>query len=120
MKFPKRHKRLRIHRSQWPAYLLLSPMVLMSILPILYIVFTAFKPIGELFAYPPKFITTRPTMDNFKKLFEASEDTVFPLSMYLFNSIVSTLAVVLFGLIIAVAAAYALSKKRFKGRKAIF
>ena len=95
-------------------------MVLMSILPILYIVFTAFKPIGELFAYPPKFITTRPTMDNFKKLFEASEDTVFPLSMYLFNSIVSTLAVVLFGLIIAVAAAYALSKKRFKGRKAIF
>lgn len=120
MKFPKRHKRLRIHRSQWPAYLLLSPMVLLSILPILYIVFTAFKPIGELFAYPPKFITTRPTMDNFKKLFEASEDTVFPLSMYLFNSIVSTLAVVLFGLIIAVAAAYALSKKRFKGRKAIF
>ena len=120
MKFPKRHKRLRVHRSQWPAYLLLSPMVLMSILPILYIVFTAFKPIGELFAYPPKFITTRPTMDNFKKLFEASEDTVFPLSMYLFNSIVSTLAVVLFGLIIAVAAAYALSKKRFKGRKAIF
>lgn len=120
MKFPKRHKRLRIHRSQWPAYLLLSPMVLMSILPILYIVFTAFKPIGELFAYPPKFITTRPTLDNFKKLFEASEDTVFPLSMYLFNSIVSTLAVVLFGLIIAVAAAYALSKKRFKGRKTIF
>ena len=120
MKFPKRHKRLRVHRSQWPAYLLLSPMVLMSILPILYIVFTAFKPIGELFAYPPKFITTRPTMDNFKKLFEASEDTVFPLSMYLFNSIVSTLAVVLIGLIIAVAAAYALSKKRFKGRKAIF
>ena len=120
MKCKKRQKKLRLNRSQWPVYLLLSPMVLMSILPILYIVFTAFKPIGELFAYPPKFITLRPTLDNFKKLFEASEDTIFPLSMYLFNSIVSTAAVVLIGMIIAIAAAYALSKKRFRGRKAIF
>jgi len=95
-------------------------MVLMSVLPILYIVFTAFKPIGELFAYPPKFITLRPTLDNFKKLFEASEDTIFPLSMYLFNSIVSTVAVVFIGLAIAVAAAYVLSKKRFHGREIIF
>ena len=108
LKFKKRQKKLRLNRSQWPVYLLLSPMVLMSILPILYIVFTAFKPIGELFAYPPKFITLRPTWDNFRKLFEASEDTIFPLSMYLFNSIVSTLAVVFIGLAIAVAAAYAL------------
>ena len=120
LKCKKRQKKLRLNRSQWPVYLLLSPMVLMSILPILYIVFTAFKPIGELFAYPPKFITLRPTLDNFKKLFEASEDTIFPLSMYLFNSIVSTAAVVLIGMIIAIAAAYALSKKRFRGRKAIF
>lgn len=113
-------KKLRMKRSQWPVYLMLSPMVLMSVLPILYIVFTAFKPIGELFAYPPKFITLRPTLDNFKKLFEASEDTIFPLSMYLFNSIVSTVAVVLIGLAIAVAAAYVLSKKRFRGREVIF
>jgi len=120
LKFKKRQKKLRIKRSQWPVYLLLAPMVLMSILPIMYIVFTAFKPIGELFAYPPKFITLRPTLDNFKKLFEASEDTIFPLSMYLFNSIVSTAAVVLIGLIIAVAASYVLSKKRFRGRNAIF
>lgn len=120
MKFRKKHKKLQLKRSQWPVYLLLSPMVLMSILPIMYIVFTAFKPIGELFAYPPKFITLRPTLDNFKKLFEASENTIFPLSMYLFNSIVSTAAVVLIGMIIAVAAAYALSKKRFRGRNAIF
>ena len=116
----RKQKKLRMKRSQWPVYLMLSPMVLMSILPIMYIVFTAFKPIGELFAYPPKFITLRPTLDNFKKLFEASEDTIFPLSMYLFNSVVSTLAVVLIGLMIAVAAAYVLSKKRFRGREIIF
>lgn len=120
MKLPKRHKRLRIQRSQLPAYIALTPMVLLSLLPILYIVFTAFKPIGELFAYPPKFITLRPTFDNFRKLFEASENTVFPLSMYLFNSVVSTVLVVFLGMAIALCAAYVLSKKRFRGREFIF
>ena len=67
-KLPKRHRRLKIRRSELPAYIALTPMVLLSLLPILYIVFTAFKPIGELFAYPPKFITLNPTFDNFKKL----------------------------------------------------
>lgn len=120
MKLPKRQKRLRIQRSQLPAYIALTPMVLLSLLPILYIVFTAFKPIGELFAYPPKFITLRPTFDNFRKLFEASENTVFPLSMYLFNSVVSTVLVVFLGMAIALSAAYVLSKKRFRGREFIF
>ena len=120
MKLPKRHNRLRIQRSQLPAYIALTPMVLLSLLPILYIVFTAFKPIGELFAYPPKFITLRPTFDNFRKLFEASENTVFPLSMYLFNSVVSTVLVVFLGMAIALCAAYVLSKKRFRGREFIF
>lgn len=120
VKPPKKQKKFRFKRPQWHIYLLLAPMVLLSILPIMYIVFTAFKPIGELFAYPPKFLTLQPTMDNFRKLFEASEDTIFPLSMYLFNSIVSTAAVVLIGMIIAVMAAYALSKKRFRGRNTIF
>ena len=120
LKLPKRQKRLRIRRSQLPAYIALTPMVLLSLLPILYIVFTAFKPIGELFAYPPKFITLRPTFDNFRKLFEASENTVFPLSMYLFNSVVSTVLVVFLGMAIALCAAYVLSKKRFRGREFIF
>ena len=120
VKTPKKQRKFRFKRPQWHIYLLLAPMVLLSILPIMYIVFTAFKPIGELFAYPPKFFTLRPTMDNFRKLFEASEDTIFPLSMYLFNSIVSTATVVLIGMIIAVMAAYALSKKRFRGRNTIF
>lgn len=120
IKLGKKQRRLRIKRPQWHIYLMLAPMVLLSILPIMYIVFTAFKPIGELFAYPPKFYTLNPTWDNFRKLFEASEDTVFPLSMYLFNSIVSTVAVVLIGMIISLVAAYALSKKRFRGRKLIF
>ena len=107
-KFSLRKKRLRIKRNQLPIYIMIAPMVLFALLPIMYIIFTAFKPIGELFAYPPKLITLRPTWDNFRKLFEASENTVFPLAMYLFNSIVTTISVVLLGMTISVCAAYSL------------
>ena len=106
--------------AQLVVYLVLLPLLALMLLPILYIVFTAFKPIGELFAYPPRFITTHPTPDNFRKLFEATENTLFPLSIYLFNSIVSTGLVVVAGIFISVAAAYVLSKKRFHGRSLIF
>ena len=106
--------------AQLVVYLVLLPLLALMLLPILYIVFTAFKPIGELFAYPPRFITTHPPPDNCRRLFEATEKTLFPLSIYLFNSIVSTGIVVVAGIFISVAAAYVLSKKRFHGRSLIF
>ena len=110
----------KLDAAKLVVYLVLLPLLALMLLPILYIVFTAFKPIGELFAYPPRFITTHPTPDNFRKLFEATENTLFPLSIYLFNSIVSTGIVVVAGIFISVAAAYVLSKKRFHGRSLIF
>lgn len=124
-KTKKRKNLIAINPSKFDAaqlvvYLVLLPLLALMLLPILYIVFTAFKPIGELFAYPPRFITTHPTPDNFRKLFEATENTLFPLSIYLFNSIVSTGIVVVAGIFISVAAAYVLSKKRFHGRSLIF
>jgi sugar ABC transporter permease len=124
-KTKKRKNLMAINPSKFDAaqlvvYLVLLPLLALMLLPILYIVFTAFKPIGELFAYPPRFITTHPTPDNFRRLFEATENTLFPLSIYLFNSIVSTGIVVVAGIFISVAAAYVLSKKRFHGRSLIF
>ena len=106
--------------TQIKFYLVLLPFLLIAFLPIVYIICTAFKPLEELFAYPPRFFTSRPTAENFVKLFEASQNTSFPLSMYLFNSIVVTLAVVVFGILISASAAYSLSKVRFKGRSIIF
>ena len=106
--------------AQLLVYLVLLPLLALIRLQILYSVLTAFTPIGELFAYPPRFITTHPTPDNFRRLFEATENTLFPLSIYLFNSIVSTGIVVVAGIFISVAAAYVLSKKRFHGRSLIF
>ena len=71
----------------------------------------------ELFAFPPKFITTNPTLDNFRKLFKASRTAGIPLSKYVFNSLLITVTVVFSSLIFSTAASYALSKLKFKGRE---
>ena len=110
----------RFEKSQIKLYLFVVPLVLITGLPIVFIFFHAFKPMEELFAFPPKFITTNPTLDNFRKLFKASRSAGIPLSKYVFNSLLVTASVVLSSLAFSTAAAYALSKLKFKGRDAMF
>ena len=106
----------KFEKSQIKIYLLILPMVLLCGLPIVFIIFHAFKPMEELFAFPPKFITTHPTLDNFRKLAKASRSAGIPISKYVFNSVFITATVVFGSLIFSTMAAYALSKLKFKGR----
>jgi len=110
----------KFEKGQIKLYLFVIPLALITGLPIVYIIFHAFKPMEELFAFPPKFITTNPTLDNFRQLFKASRSAGIPLSKYLFNSILITVTVVLSSMILSSAAAYAMSKLKFKGRDLIF
>lgn len=110
----------KFDKSQVKFYAYLIPIGIIMGLPILLIFLNAFKPLDELFAYPPRFFVMNPTMDNFKKLFAVSSSTSIPASRYLFNSIVSTVLVVILNILITVMAAYCLSKKNFKLKNAIF
>jgi len=110
----------RFEPGQIKLYLFVIPLVLLTGLPIVFIFFHAFKPMEELFAFPPKFITTHPTLDNFRKLFKASRTAGIPLSKYVFNSLLVTTVVVFFSLAFSTAAAYAMSKLKFKGRDTLF
>lgn len=109
----------RFEKGQIKILLLVLPLVILTGLPIIFIIFHAFKPMEELFAFPPKFITTNPTLDNFRKLFKASRTAGIPLSKYVFNSLLITGTVVFSSLIFTTSAAYALSKLKFKGRFAM-
>ena len=102
--------------GQIKIFLLVLPLVILTGLPIVFIIFHAFKPMEELFAFPPKFITTNPTLDNFRKLFKASRTAGIPLSKSVFNSLLITVSVVFLSLFFSTAASYALSKLKFKGR----
>jgi ABC-type glycerol-3-phosphate transport system permease component len=106
----------RFEKGQIKMYLFVVPLALLTGLPIIFIFFHAFKPMEELFAFPPKFITTHPTLDNFRKLVKASQNAGIPLSKYIFNSILITAAVMFFSLSFITMAAFAMSKLKFKGR----
>ena len=56
----------RFNKSQIKIYGYLIPISIVMLLPIIYIVVSAFKPMDELFAYPPRFYVKNPTFDNFR------------------------------------------------------
>ena len=107
----------KFHKDQLKLYAVLLPMTLVMVLPIVYIVNHAFKPLEEPFAYPPKFFVTNPSLTNFYKLIRATSASSVPFSRYLFNSVFVTLAVLGFTLIFTTMAAYALSKMNFRLKK---
>ncbi|WP_078379040.1 carbohydrate ABC transporter permease [Sutcliffiella halmapala] len=110
----------RFHRSQIKFYLFLIPLAVFMAMPIVFVFSHAFKPIDELFAYPPRFFVQKPTFQNFIDLMNNTSASGVPMSRYLFNSIAITLLVVLLTVLISTMAGYALSKKRFRLKKTIF
>lgn len=83
-------------------------------LPILIIVFTAFKPVSEVNAYPPTLLPSAWTLDNFTRIF-----TELPFARLILNSFVFAGGVTLFALVFDSLAAYALARLDFRGSKVL-
>ncbi len=98
--------------DQLKFYFILIPVAILMILPVVYMFNEAFKPLGELYAFPPTLIVREPTTNNFKKLFELSGSTGVPMTRYLLNSIFITAVTVVVNIYVTVACAFVLSKKR--------
>lgn len=109
----------RFERGQLKLIIAVLPLAVFMILPIIYIICHAFKPVEELFAFPPRFFVTRPTLDNFRDLMKASQTSGIPLSRYVFNSLIVTLADVVLSIVLSTSAGFALSKLKFKGKEAL-
>lgn len=110
----------KFHRSQIKFYLILLPILIIMMLPIFFIIFHAFKPLDELYAYPPKFFPSRLTFDNFKQLIAASSQTGIPFIRYFFNSILVAIIVIVLSIFFGSLAAYAFSFLEFKSKKLVF
>ena len=106
--------------SQFILYFFLALLVLFTALPLIYVVSTAFKPMDELFLFPPKFLTNRPVLDNFYGLFASLDNASVPFTRYIFNSLVNSLAVVLGTTVVSTMAAYGLVKHKPAGSGFIF
>ncbi|TYB89633.1 MAG: carbohydrate ABC transporter permease [Kosmotoga sp.] len=108
------------HKSQLKFYFILTPIAVFMILPIIFIFSQAFKPLDELFLYPPRFFVRRPTLSNFFELFELTRNSNIPVSRYFMNSILTAFLTVAFTIMISVFAGYVLSKKKFKSKNLLF
>ncbi len=108
------------HRSQIKFFIILVPLLIIMMLPIVFIVSHAFKPLDELYAYPPQFFPSRITLDNFIQLITASQQTGIPFGRYLFNSILVAVIVIFSSLLLSSLAAYAFSFLHFKFKKWMF
>ena len=102
------------------SFLFLLLMGVFVVLPIYYNIINAFKPVSELFLFPPRFIIYRPTFNNFINLFRSQTQSVVPLERYLFNSVFLTIISTAVYVLIASMAAFPLTKRNFPGKKIIY
>jgi ABC-type glycerol-3-phosphate transport system permease component len=109
----------RFRKDQWKFHAFLITLSTFMGLPLIFVFNHAFKPYSELFAYPPKFFVRRPTLENFLRLATFSRESGIPISRYIFNSVITTAAVIVLSIIIGSLAAYALSKLEFKGKETL-
>ncbi len=89
-------------------------------LPLVYAINNAFKPLDEIFLFPPRFFVRNPTLDNFSDLINLMANSWVPFSRYLFNTVFITLAGTIGHIVLASAAAYPLAKHKFPGSRVMF
>ncbi len=124
-KFKRRHRPMTAERlkrnSSWTAvYIIMIALVCFTALPLVYLVSTAFKPLSELYVFPPQFFVRNPTLKNFSDLMMSLSSSAVPYTRYLYNSVIITVVTVVLTVIITSLAAYGLVKHNPPGSKLWF
>ncbi|MEJ6949736.1 carbohydrate ABC transporter permease [Natronospora cellulosivora (SeqCode)] len=93
---------------------------LITALPLVFMISSAFKPLNELWLFPPQFFVRNPTFQNFIDLFVLMGESWVPMSRYLFNTMVLVVAGTGGHIILASMAAYPLAKHNFYFKPLLF
>ena len=112
----------RSNRSATGSIVLLVVLFLLSLVmlfPVIFLVSNAFKPINELFIFPPRLFVIQPTLDNFTDLFDLLANSLVPFTRYLFNTLLIVLAGSIGHIILSSMAAFPLAKFKFPGAKTL-
>lgn len=83
------------------------------VIPLLWIVSTAFKPPGEVFASPPVLVPAKPTLQNFRQVLTGQFGT------YFLNSLLVSSASALAAVVVGLMASFSFSRARLFGRDAL-
>ncbi len=99
---------------RWVFFAAFLVVTLAIMLPVIIIVFTAFKPASEVNAYPPTLLPRHWTLDNFAAIFSQ-----LPFGRLILNSVGFAGGVTLFALVFDSLAAYALARLDFRGSRVL-
>jgi len=115
--------RKKINRSRRGTIALFIVIVMFAaimILPLVLVIGNSFKPINELWEFPPRLLPKEPTIKNYSDMFHIMSGSLVPFSRYIFNTLL-IIAVGTFGnIIFSSMCAFQLSKMKFPGRDKIF
>lgn len=117
------HKGKKVSRSIFgdlTNMLILSIFALFFGMPLLYAISNAFKPLDEIYLFPPRFFVRNPSLENFQDLLILMQQSWVPFSRYLLNTVSITAVGTAGHVVVASMAAYVLAKHRFPGRNLFF
>ncbi|MHB8130269.1 MAG: carbohydrate ABC transporter permease, partial [Mobilitalea sp.] len=90
------------------------------VIPLVMVLNNAFKPLDELFRYPPTIFVRHPSADNFYDLLILMSNSWVPFARYIFNTLIITGGGTVGHVLLASLAAYPLAKHDFPGKKFLF
>lgn len=121
MKFLKKTRRLnRSLGGDIFLFTLLMFFGVFSAYPLIMTASNAFKPLDELFLFPPRLFPRNLTLDNFRDLSELIGNSWVPFSRYFFNTLFITTVGTVGHVIVASMCAFPLAKYKFPGRGLFF
>lgn len=116
-------RKKRVNRSfmgSFSLFVMLAAVGAFMALPLVYAINAAFKPLDEIFLFPPTLFVRNPTLTNFVDLMTLLGQSWVPFSRYIFNTFFITGMGVVGHVILASAAAYPLAKHVFPGKAIMF
>lgn len=101
-------------------WIFLVLLLLFSALPMLWMLITSVKTQFAAIQYPPEFLPSNPTLEQYRRLLSPSNEIGGQFLRYMSNSLYVSTLTTIFGVGVAVPAAYAFARFRFPGRNALF
>jgi len=101
-------------------FLVLATFGLFMFFPFLYAIIQSFKPMQEIFRFPPRFWVENPTLENYALIPSLVDNLWIPFGRYVFNSVFVSVTGTALHILIVSLAAFPLAKYRFPGSRVYF
>jgi multiple sugar transport system permease protein len=102
-------------KAKTALYGALSVLCIPFVFPTWWMVTSSFKPVNDIFAFPPSLLPTSPRLDAYHKVFELQ-----PFTQQYWNSLYIAVVVTIGTLAVSTMAGYAFARIRFRGANVLF